>query len=97
VIDILQKNNHQDYDRVVFFVDTPGADSGRLANESHQASTMSELITTVSTLNKPTLTLLTGEGGSGGAEVLFGTDYRIALSDSCFSTIHPIGQSAILK
>lgn len=78
-------------------MDTPGADSGHDANKSHQAATMSELISTVSTLNKPTLTILTGEGGSGGAEVIFGTDLRIALSNTCFSTIHPIGQSAILK
>ncbi len=97
VIDILKNENHNTYDRVVFFVDTPGADSGRIANESHQAATMSELITTVSTINKPTLTILTGEWWSGGAEVLFGSDYRIALSNTCFSTIHPIGQSAILK
>lgn len=97
VLDILKQENHSEYDKVAFFVDTPGADSGRQANETHQAATMSELISTVSTLNKPTLTILTGEGGSGGAEVLFGTDYRIALSNTCFSTIHPIGQSAILK
>ena len=97
VIDILENENHNTYDRVVFFVDTPWADSGRQANETHQASTMSELITRVSTINKPTLTILTGEGWSGGAEVLFWTDYRVALSNSCFSTIHPIGQSAILK
>ena len=97
VIDILENENHNTYDRVVFFVDTPWADSGRQANETHQASTMSELITRVSTINKPTLTILTGEGWSGGAEVLFWTDYRVALSNTCFSTIHPIGQSAILK
>ena len=97
VIDILQQNNHSEYDGVVFFVDTPGADSGRQANESHQAATMSELITTVATLNKPTITLLTGEGGSGGAEVFFGSDLRIALENSYFSTIHPFGQAAIGK
>lgn len=97
VLDILQSDQHGTYDKVVFFVDTPGADSGHDANKSHQAATMSELISTVSTLNKPTLTILTGEGGSGGAEVIFGTDLRIALSNTCFSTIHPIGQSAILK
>ena len=97
MIDILQQNNHSEYDGVVFFVDTPGADSGRQANESHQAATMSELITTVATLNKPTITLLTGEGGSGGAEVFFGSDLRIALENSYFSTIHPFGQAAIGK
>lgn len=58
---------------------------------------MSELITTVCTLDKPSLTVLAGEGGSGGAEVFFGSDLRVALSRSYFSTIHPIGHSAISK
>lgn len=58
---------------------------------------MSQLITQVVTLDKPTLTILTGEGGSGGAEVFFGTDLRIALPNTYFSTIHPIGHSAIIK
>jgi acetyl-CoA carboxylase alpha subunit len=58
---------------------------------------MSQVITQVATLNKPTLTILTGEGGSGGAEVFFGTDLRIALPHTYFSTIHPIGHSAIIK
>jgi hypothetical protein len=58
---------------------------------------MSELITTVCTLGKPSVTVLAGEGGSGGAEVFFGSDMRLALSRSYFSTIHPIGHSAISK
>lgn len=58
---------------------------------------MSELITTVCTLGKPSLTVLAGEGGSGGAEVFFGTDMRVALAQSYFATIHPIGHSAIGK
>ncbi|MBC7498063.1 ATP-grasp domain-containing protein [Candidatus Gracilibacteria bacterium] len=97
VVKMLAKENLGSYDRVVFVVDTPGADSGKQANESHQAAMMSQLITQVVTLDKPTLTILTGEGGSGGAEVFFGTDLRIALPNAYFSTIHPIGHSAIIK
>ncbi|MBC7503576.1 ATP-grasp domain-containing protein [Candidatus Gracilibacteria bacterium] len=97
VVNILAKENTISYDRVVFVVDTPGADSGKQANESHQAAMMSQLITRVVTLDKPTLTILTGEGGSGGAEVFFGTDLRIALPNAYLSTIHSIGHSAISK
>ncbi|MBP9779625.1 ATP-grasp domain-containing protein [Candidatus Gracilibacteria bacterium] len=97
VIDILSEYNQDKYDKVVFFVDTPGADSGKNANDSHQAAMMSSVITHVSTLNKPTLTILAGEGGSGGAEVFFGTDLRVALPEAYYATIHPIGHSAILR
>ncbi len=82
---------------MVFFVDTPGADSGKDANDTQQAGVMSEVITRVSTLDKPSLTILAGEGGSGGAEVFFGTDMRIAVENAYFGTIHPIGHSAITK
>jgi len=52
-------------------VDTPWADSWKIANETHQAWVMSELITSVSCLNVPSITLLAGEGWSGWAEVFF--------------------------
>ncbi len=94
VIEILKSG---EFDRVIYWVDTPGADSGARANATHQAACMSELITTVSTLSKPSLTVLAGEGGSGGAEVFFGSDFRVALAQSYFSTIHPIGHAAIIK
>lgn len=67
------------------------------ANATHQAACMSELITNVCTHRKPSVTVLAGEGGSGGAEVFFGSDMRVALPRSYFSTIHPIGHSAISK
>jgi acetyl/propionyl-CoA carboxylase alpha subunit len=97
VIDILSDKRQNEYDKVVFFVDTPGADSGKDANEGHQAAIMSEVITRVSTLNKPSITLLTWEGWSGGAEVFFWTDLQIALENAYLWTIHPIGHSAIKK
>ncbi len=94
---ILKPEKQGEYEKIVFFVDTPGADSGKDANDSQQAWVMSELITRVSTIDKPTLTILAWEGGSGGAEVFFGTDMRIATKNAYFGTIHPIGHSAIMK
>ena len=83
--------------KVVFIADTPWANSGKDANENHQAKIMSEILTKVSTLTVPSMTILLWEWGSWWAEIFMGSDLRYALNDAYFSTIHPVWLSNIKK
>lgn len=82
---------------IIFWIDTPWADSGKDANVNHQAKVMSLLIDKVTTLTVPSISILVGEWWSGWAEVFMWTDFRACMKDSYFSTIHPIWQSNIIK
>jgi acetyl-CoA carboxylase carboxyl transferase subunit beta len=81
---------------VVTLVDTPGADPGVAAEEHGQAAAIAENILTMSVLPTPVVTVVTGEGGSGGALALAVADRVLMLQHAVYSVISPEGCAAIL-
>jgi acyl-CoA carboxylase subunit beta len=81
---------------VVTLVDTPGAYPGIEAEERGQAIAVAELIARSSRLRVPIVSVITGEGGSGGALALATGDRLLTLANSFYSVISPEGCAAIL-
>ncbi len=81
---------------VVTLVDTPGAYPGVAAEERGQAGAIAEIIARSARLRVPVLSVVTGEGGSGGALALATSDRLLVLENSFFSVISPEGCAAIL-
>ncbi len=81
---------------VLTLVDTPGAYPGVEAEEGGQAHAIAENLRLMSRLSVPVVTVITGEGGSGGALALAVADRVLALSNAVYSVISPEGCAAIL-
>ena len=81
---------------VVTFVDTPGAYPGLGAEERGQSIAISESILLMSRLPVPTVTVVTGEGGSGGALALATSDRVLMMENAYYSVISPEGCATIL-
>jgi len=81
---------------LVTFVDTPGAYPGLGAEERGQSIAIAESIMKMSRLPVPAVTLVTGEGGSGGALALAVGDRVLMMENSYYSVISPEGCSTIL-
>ncbi|MET8338216.1 acetyl-CoA carboxylase carboxyltransferase subunit alpha [Streptosporangium canum] len=81
---------------IVTLVDTPGAHPGIGAEERGQAWAIAENIRLMSGLPVPIVTVITGEGGSGGALALAVADRVLACSGAMYSVISPEGCAAIL-
>ncbi|MFB9237809.1 acetyl-CoA carboxylase, carboxyltransferase subunit beta [Plantactinospora siamensis] len=81
---------------LITLVDTPGADPGVAAERAGQAGAIAECIRTMSGLGVPTVTAVTGEGGSGGALALAVADRVLLLRNAVYSVISPEGCAAIL-
>lgn len=81
---------------VVTFVDTPGAYPGVEAEERGQAIAIAELIRQLSALPVPVVTVISGEGGSGGALALAVADQVLICANGTYSVISPEGCAAIL-
>lgn len=81
---------------IVTFVDTPGAYPGVGAEERGQSIAIAESIMEMSRLPVPIVTLVTGEGGSGGALALAVGDRVLILENAYYSVISPEGCSTIL-
>lgn len=81
---------------VITLVDTPGAYPGIGAEERGQAWAISQVLTTISTVNVPVIAIVTGEGGSGGALALAVSDRLIMLSNAVFSVASPEACASIL-
>lgn len=81
---------------VVFFIDTPGAYPGLGAEERGQSEAIARNLFELSDLKTPTIAIVIGEGGSGGALALGVADRLAMLSNSVFSVISPEGCAAIL-
>ena len=81
---------------VLTFVDTPGAYPGLEAEEGGQAWAIAENLRLMSGLPVPVITVITGEGGSGGALALAVADRVLALERAIYSVITPEGCAAIL-
>jgi len=76
---------------VVTFVDTPGAFPGPASEERGVAEAIARSIMTMTSLRTPIVTVITGEGGSGGALALAVGDVVLALENSIYSVISPEG------
>ncbi|HEX4703276.1 MAG TPA: acetyl-CoA carboxylase, carboxyltransferase subunit beta [Pseudonocardiaceae bacterium] len=81
---------------VVSIVDTPGAYPGRSAEEHGQSNAIAENIAGMFELRTPVVTVVTGEGGSGGALALAVADRVLMFEGATYSVISPEGCSAIL-
>lgn len=81
---------------VVCLIDTPGAYPGLGAEERGQSEAIARNLREMALLATPILTLVTGEGGSGGALALGVGDRLLMLEHSVYSVISPEGCAAIL-
>ncbi len=81
---------------VITFVDTPGAYPGIGAEERGQAEAIAQNLMVMSRLRVPVITIVIGEGGSGGALALSVADRIYMLEHAVYSVISPEGCAAIL-
>ncbi len=81
---------------LITFVDTPGAFPGLDAEERGQAQAIAECQRVMSRLPVPVVTVITGEGGSGGALAIAVANRVYMLQHSIYSVISPEGCAAIL-
>ena len=81
---------------VITLIDTPGAYPGIGAEERGQAEAIAMNLREMARLRTPLVSVIIGEGGSGGALALGGTDRILMLEHSVYSVISPEGCAAIL-
>jgi acyl-CoA carboxylase subunit beta len=81
---------------IVTLVDTPGAYPGLGAEERGQSIAIAQSIMEMSRFPVPIVTIVTGEGGSGGALALAVGDRVLMMENSYYSVISPEGCSTIL-
>lgn len=81
---------------VVTLIDTPGAYPGIGAEERGQAEAIATNLREMARLRTPIVSVVIGEGGSGGALALGVTDRILMLEHSVYSVISPEGCAAIL-
>ena len=81
---------------VICFVDTPGAFCGIEAEERGQGEAIARNIYEMSALGVPVLSIVVGEGGSGGALALATSDEVWILENAIYSILSPEGFSSIL-
>ena len=81
---------------IITLVDTPGAYPGIGAEERHVAEAIAVNIRDMSALSVPILSIVIGEGGSGGALGIAVADSVMILENSYYSVISPEGCAAIL-
>lgn len=81
---------------VICFVDTPGAFCGIEAEERGQGEAIARNIYEMSALGVPVLSVVVGEGGSGGALALATSDEVWILENAIYSILSPEGFSSIL-
>jgi acetyl-CoA carboxylase carboxyl transferase subunit alpha len=80
----------------VSLIDTPGAYPGIGAEERHIAESIAANIRDMMTLRAPTVAVVVGEGGSGGALGIAVSDRVLILENAYYSVISPEGCAAIL-
>jgi acetyl-CoA carboxylase carboxyl transferase alpha subunit len=81
---------------LVTFVDTPGAAPDAPSEERGQAEAIARNIALMTGLRTPIVTVITGEGGSGGALAIAVGDVVMALENAIYSVISPEGCASIL-
>ena len=81
---------------VINFIDTPGAYPGIGAEQRGQATAIANSIECSMSLKVPNISIIIGEGGSGGAVALASSNKVIMLEHSIYSVISPEGCASIL-
>ena len=81
---------------VITFIDTPGAYPGKGAEERGQAEAIASSIAKCMQIKVPLISIIIGEGGSGGAGALAASNKIIMLEHSIYSVISPEGCASIL-
>ncbi|MCT2586372.1 acetyl-CoA carboxylase, carboxyltransferase subunit beta [Actinophytocola sp. S1-96] len=81
---------------VVSLIDTPGAYPGKEAERHGQAIAIAENIRLMASLPVPVVSVVTGEGGSGGALALGVANHVLICANAVYSVISPEGCAAIL-
>jgi acetyl-CoA carboxylase carboxyl transferase subunit alpha len=81
---------------VITFIDTPGAYPGVESEERHVSEAIAYNLREMSLLRVPTVSVVVGEGGSGGALGIGVTDRVLIFENSYYSVISPEGCAAIL-
>lgn len=81
---------------VICFVDTPGAFCGLEAEERGQGEAIARNLSELSSLKTPVLSVIIGEGGSGGALAMAVADEVWMLENSVYSILSPEGFASIL-
>jgi acetyl-CoA carboxylase carboxyl transferase subunit alpha len=81
---------------VITFMDTPGAYPGIGAEERGQSEAIARNLLVMSELRTPIVSVVIGEGGSGGALAIGVTDKLMILEYSTYSVISPEGCASIL-
>jgi acyl-CoA carboxylase subunit beta len=81
---------------VVALIDTPGAYPGKEAEQHGQAIAIAENIRLMASLPVPVVSVVTGEGGSGGALALGVANHVLICANAVYSVISPEGCAAIL-
>jgi len=81
---------------IIIFVDTPGAYPGVGAEERGQAEAIAKSIECSMKLKVPTISVIIGEGGSGGAIALASSSKVLMLENAIYSVISPEGCATIL-
>ncbi len=81
---------------IVNFIDTPGAYPGVGAEERGQAEAIARSIECCMELKVPNISVIIGEGGSGGAIALASSNKVIMLENAIYSVISPEGCASIL-
>lgn len=81
---------------IVTLIDTPGAYPGMTAEEHNQAEAIAVNLLELSGLTVPVISIVTGEGGSGGALAIGVANKILMLEHSVYSVISPEGCASIL-
>jgi acetyl-CoA carboxylase carboxyl transferase subunit alpha len=81
---------------IITFIDTPGAYPGIAAEERGQAEAIARNLKEMSNVKVPIITVVIGEGGSGGALGIGVSNKVLCLENSYYSVISPEGCAAIL-
>jgi len=81
---------------LICFIDTSGAYPGKDAEERGQAEAIAQSMKVALNCGAPCISVIIGEGGSGGAIALGTSDKVLMLSNSIYSVISPEGCSSIL-
>ena len=93
----LMKQAEKFHRPVICFIDTPGAFCGVEAEERGQGEAIARNLMEMSRLKTPIISVLMGEGGSGGALALAVCDKVLMLEHAIYSILSPEGFASILR
>lgn len=81
---------------IICFIDTKGAYPGKAAEERGQSESIAHNLVEMSALRVPVISIVIGEGGSGGALGLGVSNVLLMLENATYSVISPEGAAALL-